>query len=221
MGNRSYHHGNLRQALVEAALDRLESEGAEAITLRAIAAQVGVSHAAPYAHFRDKNTLLAAVAAAGFDRLRRRLHASRDAAESGPVALARMGCAYVSFARSHPALYSLMFRRTPEGSGQREELDEAAEGAWRELHEVVVATVRPAEARSAAVAAWALVHGLASLLNERLVRIGLGERGPGLDDEAVHVPQDDAASAATGDEAALVAQIVQQFAQRYADKRQR
>ncbi|HEY0877089.1 MAG TPA: TetR/AcrR family transcriptional regulator [Zeimonas sp.] len=209
----SYHHGNLRQALVEAALERLEREGVEKITLRAIAAQVGVSHAAPYAHFRDKDALLAAVSAAGFGRLRQRLHASRDAADSGRAALARMGCAYVAFARSHPALYSLMFRRTPEGRGRHDELDQAAESAWRELHEVVAATVPRAEARSAAVAAWALVHGLASLLNERLVRLQ--------PDDAAHRARDEAALGMRDDGAALVEEVMHQFARRYAGTRRR
>lgn len=213
MTTRSYHHGNLREALVEAALERLESEGADAITLRAIAAQVGVSHAAPYAHFRDKNALLAAVAAAAFGRLRQRLQASRDAADSGREALARMGCAYVAFARSHPAWYSLMFRRTPEGSGRHGELEEAGEGAWRELHEVVSAAVPPAEARAATVAAWALVHGLASLLNERLVRLQ--------PDDAAHRARDEAALGMRDDGAALVEEVMHQFARRYAGTRRR
>lgn len=175
MAGHAYHHGNLRPALVAAALERIESHGAEGVTLRAVAAQVGVSHAAPYAHFRDKNALLAAVAAAGFRELHARLRAGRKAQRKGSGnALARMGMVYVAFAREHPALYALMFGRDV-GQARSEEFDEASEGAWRELQETVAADVVPSHARTAAVAAWSLVHGLASLLTTGRIRVDGGE----------------------------------------------
>lgn len=173
MAAHTYHHGNLRPALVAAALERIESHGAEGVTLRAVAAQVGVSHAAPYAHFRDKNALLAAVAAAGFRELHARLRASRKARRRGN-ALARLGVAYVAFAREHPALYALMFG-SDVGQARSQELDEASEAAWRELQETVAAEVVPSQAHSAAVAAWSLVHGLASLLAAGRIRVDGGE----------------------------------------------
>lgn len=167
----AYHHGNLRPALVEAARDRLEREGVQGVTLRSVAAQAGVSHAAPYAHFRDKNALLAAVAAAGFGELHTRLRASRSAADGHPGdPLARTGRAYVAFARAHPALYALMFGPISD-MPRSDELEEAAGLAWGELQEVVASTV-PSGAETAAVAAWSLVHGLASLLNARRIRSG-------------------------------------------------
>ncbi len=175
MAAHTYHHGNLRPALVAAALERIESHGVEGVTLRAVAAQVGVSHAAPYAHFRDKNALLAAVAAAGFRELQARLRASRKSQRRGSGnALARMGALYVAFAREHPALYALMFGRDV-GQARSDELDEASEAAWRELQETVAADVTPSQARAAALAAWSLVHGLASLLGAGRIRVDDGE----------------------------------------------
>jgi len=178
MARDAYHHGNLRPALVEAARERLEREGVQGVTLRSVAAQVGVSHAAPYAHFRDKNALLAALAAAGFRELHARLRASRDAVGGSSCdPLARTGRAYVAFARAHPALYALMFGPLPDAP-RSEELEDAAAQTWRELQEVVASTVAPSDAGAAAVAAWSLVHGLASLLNASRIRVG-GADGDG------------------------------------------
>lgn len=189
MQARAYHHGNLRQALVEAALERLERDGMAGVTLRGVAAQVGVSHAAPYAHFRDKDALLAAVAAEGFRRLQARLQASRLATSPSQPPLARMGSAYVGFARAHPALYASMFRRSPEPRPPRGELDEAAQAAWNELRTAIAEEFPETQVPAATVSAWALVHGLASLLNEHLVRFD--------------------------DEAALVEQVTRLFAERF------
>ncbi len=192
MQTRAYHHGNLRQALVEAALESLERDGLAGITLRGVAAHVGVSHAAPYAHFRDKDALLAAVAAEGFRRLRARLRESRTSTDWSESSLARMGAAYVGFARAHPALYSSMFRRTPAPQGARGELEDAAESAWNELQAVIAGAFAEPEVHTATVTAWALVHGLASLLNEGLVRFD--------------------------DEASLVEHVTELFAERFADR---
>ncbi len=191
MQERAYHHGNLRRALVEAALELLEADGSGAITLRGVATRAGVSHAAPYAHFRDKDALLAAVATEGFRRLLACLRASRQATGASELPLARMGSAYVGFARSHPALYALMFRRSPESHSVPDELDDAAEAAWNELRCVIAVQFPEAQVHGATVTAWALVHGLASLLNERLVRFD--------------------------DEASLVEHVTRLFAQRFTD----
>src|SRR5690606_17147113 len=98
-----YHHGNLPAALVDAALEVLESEGIEALTLRELARRVGVTHAAPYRHFKDKAALLAALAAEGFARLSRAVEARRGEGIAGAAE------AYLRFAADHPAHFRLMF----------------------------------------------------------------------------------------------------------------
>lgn len=103
---RSYHHGDLRRALVEAARRLVESEGAAAMSLRAVAREAGVSPAAPYHHFKDKSELMDAVAAEGWAMLSAALF---EASEKNPDDPLAPGIAYVSFARARPALYQTMY----------------------------------------------------------------------------------------------------------------
>src|SRR5689334_19621575 len=101
---RSYHHGDLHSALLLTAGKMLEKEGLEALTLREVARRAGVSHSAPYRHFAEREALLAALAAEGFERLGA---AQRKAAEAG--GLRAMGEAYVAFALENPQRFRLMF----------------------------------------------------------------------------------------------------------------
>lgn len=160
---RSYHHGDLPAALLQAAGKILEKEGVEALALRTLARRTGVSHGAPYRHFRDRESLLAALAAEGFAMLGR---AQREAAAAG--GLRAMGEAYVRFALAHPQRFRLMFGgqlRIARHAALREVALKTFEG----LSGALAARVGDAPgARDASIAAWALVHGLAQLL--------LGER---------------------------------------------
>lgn len=108
-----YHHGNLRQALLDSSLAILRSEGIEALSLRRLAEHAGVSRGAPYHHFRDKQALLAAIGELGFSELNKLLQAVVED-EQQPLHerlhLAVLG--YLDFATQQPALYALMFGRT-------------------------------------------------------------------------------------------------------------
>jgi AcrR family transcriptional regulator len=155
----AYHHGHLPAALLQAAGKLLEKEGIEGLSLRALTRRTGVSHAAPYRHFRDRESLLAALAAEGFAMLGQ---AQRDAAAAG--GLRAMGEAYVRFALAHPQRFRLMF-----GSHVRiarhAALREVASKAFAGLSGALAARVGDAPgAREASIAAWALVHGLSHLL---------------------------------------------------------
>jgi AcrR family transcriptional regulator len=156
---RAYHHGDLAAALLLSAGKILEKEGVEALKLRAVARQAGVSHGAPYRHFADPEALLAALAAEGFERLGQAQH---DAARAG--GLRAMGEAYVHFALAHPQRFRLMFGgRIPLERHPR--LREVAARAIAVLGGALSATVPGAQdARDPSIAAWALVHGLAHLL---------------------------------------------------------
>src|SRR6185503_16993425 len=166
-GKSRYHHGDLSAALLRSAAKLLEKEGVEALKLRAVARQAKVSHSAPYRHFADRETLLAALAAEGYAMLGR---AQREAAAAG--GLRGMGEAYVRFALEHPQRFRLMF------SGQlrisrHEKLREVATQTYEGLSGALAARV----ARDASIAAWALVHGLAQLLlEERISEGALGGR---------------------------------------------
>lgn len=131
----SYHHGNLRAALLERAEAVLAESGVDGLSLRALARDLGVSHAAPSRHFRDRQALLDALAVSGFTRLNERL---RTAAESpGPVAarLAELGRAYVDFAVTHAPLLNLMFtaKHADDSSAELKELGHRSLEATAEL----------------------------------------------------------------------------------------
>jgi len=146
----TYHHGNLRAALLRAAGKMLEKEGPAGISLREAARRAGVSHSAPYRHFPHRDALLAELAAEGYERLAQTM---RDQAGK------QMGEAYVRFALEHPQRFRLMFGGTLP-LVKHEHLREAASATYRAL---VNAFQALPNAELAAAAAWALVHGLAHL----------------------------------------------------------
>lgn len=165
-----YHHGNLAEALLEAVGDIIANDGVEAVSLRAAARRVGVSHAAPTHHFGDKKGLLTAFATRGFERFR---HQLRQAAETSPGTspedqLLACGGAYVRFAIEERHFFDVMFR--PELIDFSDaELHAAGDAAFRVLLELVAecrggAALDDPETRRLALAAWSLVHGLAHLL---------------------------------------------------------
>ncbi len=175
-----YHHGGLRRALIDAALDQLADGGLAAIGLRELARAVGVSSAAPYRHFKSRNALLAAVATEGFARFEATLEAACLELPENEH-LAAMGQAYVRFALGNRALFRLMFSSDID-KRVFPELKFAAEAAFKQL-----AAAGARESRSTpletAIGAWAIVHGLSQLLldeqlldlapdgNEMLVRV--------------------------------------------------
>jgi AcrR family transcriptional regulator len=166
MADKNYHHGDLRTALVHAARSILERDGLAALTLRACAREVGVSHAAPLHHFRNLAELLAAVAASGFEDFVTALDvATRDIAD--PLnRFTEMGIAYVRFAGVNPALYRVMFG--PEMPHVASEaLANAMRAAWDQLHRVAMDAGGEEYARSNATLVWSLVHGHAMLVAAR------------------------------------------------------
>ncbi len=166
--SRPYHHGDLRQVLLAAALTQIEAEGMASLSLRALARFAGVSAAAPYRHFDSKRTLLAALAQQGFEGLRRRLILARDA-ETGPnERFLAIGLAYVEFAVDNPTSYHLMFGSViddfSEYSGLRAAADDSFSivlGLLRELIEAGGGAGQDLDILGGAT--WSAVHGIASL----------------------------------------------------------
>ena len=157
-----YHHGDLRAALVDAALRILVSRGVAEVSLREVARAVGVSHAAPYRHFPNREALLADLAAGGFERLGGILAELPADADAGRrfVAMAR---AYVQFAQAEPAVYRLMFGPAVR-KADHPVLAEAGYRTLDALRAVLCALGVPAPASAQTLAAWSLAHGLAQLL---------------------------------------------------------
>jgi AcrR family transcriptional regulator len=172
-GRRGYHHGGLAGVLLRTAAQLIEKEGVEALSLREVARRAGVSHSAPYRHFQDREALLAALAADGFERLGQ---AQRKAAAAG--ALRALGEAYLQFALAHPQRFRLMFDgRVP--IEKHPELRDVAMRTFDGLAGALAARVPGAPgAGDASLAAWALVHGFAQLLLGRQIPEG-ARRGRG------------------------------------------
>src|SRR5215468_3597973 len=168
-GRRGYHHGNLREALIGAALDLISQKGPAGFTFAEAARQAGVSPAAPYRHFRDRDALMADVARQGFERFAQRLAAAWNDGRPSPVAaLEHLGRAYLGFAREEPAYFSAMFESGVPVATHRD-LQEASDRAFAVLRgacEAVVAALPLAKRPPALMMAlhiWSLSHGIASL----------------------------------------------------------
>ncbi|MFC5771172.1 TetR/AcrR family transcriptional regulator [Thauera sinica] len=165
--------GDLRERLVAEAAAILETQGLDAVTLRAVAGAAGVSHMAPYRHFADKDSLLAAVAERGFRALSADMGAAAGGERDTAARLHAFGMAYLAFARRRPALYRLMFGPALACKPQSAGLAEAGGEAFAHCADAVAAIVRERGAapdtdpRALAIATWSLVHGLAMLLIDR------------------------------------------------------
>ena len=173
---RGYHHGNLREALVDAALSLIGEKGLGGVTFADAARAAGVSPAAPYRHFRDRDALMAEVARQGYERFEAVL--SRGWNDGRPDAMTgfeNVGKAYLSFARTEPSYYAAMFESglPPDASAELRDAAERAFGVLRAASETVCAML-PRDERPPALMmslhVWAMAHGIASLF-------GRGDQG--------------------------------------------
>jgi AcrR family transcriptional regulator len=168
-GRRGYHHGNLREALISAALELIAQKGPAGFTFAEAARQAGVSAAAPYRHFRDRDALMADVARRGFEAFAQRLTAAwGDGRPSPMAALERLGKAYLAFARDEPAYFAAMFEAGLP-IAEHPALREAGDRAILPLRTAceALAATQPVGRRPPslmmALHIWALAHGIASL----------------------------------------------------------
>ena len=166
----TYHHGSLREALLQAAERILERDGIQGLTLRAAAREAGVSHAAPMNHFGDLSGLLSELAAVGFERFVTTMQANVREGDPPTQSMAAIGRGYVTFARTYPGLFLLMFRSERldfTRPALRAAVDRStrvlsgAVGARREEKMEAMLTLPQA---AGIVGAWSLVHGFVMLL---------------------------------------------------------
>jgi len=160
--DRPYHHGNVREAVVAAALEVLARQEPSAVSLRDLARTVGVRHSALYSHFRDRSELLAVIAGEGFSALLADLNASPP--DRGDR-IAELAAAYVRFARAKPAYYRAMF--LPEVS-RPENIKHTQDACERCLQTLIAAlhpcsAASPKETHERAIAIWSTLHGLVLL----------------------------------------------------------
>jgi AcrR family transcriptional regulator len=165
-----YHHGDLSRALVLAGRRILEKEGPDALSLRAVAREAGVSPAAPYHHFKDKGDLLLSVASEGWHELGEAIVAAKAAAHTPREGLREIGAAYVRFARENPALYRLMYDTACKMADMPDHAKEPKSG-WGQVREALLAVgMSPDDERElklATIASWCAAHGVAEMIGFR------------------------------------------------------
>lgn len=166
----TYHHGDLRRALLDAALEILKTKDAKSISLREVARQAGVSHTAPYRHFDDKAALLAAVAEEGFTEFGIYLQTAVDQANTAPIeSLQATGEAYVRYALEHPTHFRVMFGHFPADEPTESSLSKVSQGTFQILVDIITAgqatgVLKAGDPKLLAIGRWSVVHGLAMLL---------------------------------------------------------
>ncbi|MEE9273155.1 MAG: TetR/AcrR family transcriptional regulator [Robiginitomaculum sp.] len=171
----NYHHGQLAYALVEAGRKIIEEKGQGGLSLRAVASRVGVTQMAPYAHFKNKDELLQAIAASGFFELANNLEESISASSKKQNPIIECGICYIEFAIKNHKIYQLMFSNsklhnnfsgTESISKNCESLSFESQRAYHQLFKVCKLQAKnDATAKKQASFAWSLAHGTSSLIN--------------------------------------------------------
>ena len=166
-----YHHGNLREALLDTAIEQLHEGGVENLSLRALARAVGVSQTAPYRHFEDKSELLAAMATNGYRNLLHALRETGDAAGDCPrEQLFAFAHAYVDYAANNPQLFKLMFGPAVQPTSKYPELRKASRDTLQLVQDIIQSGLdrdifRDVEGVAYMTnVAWASIYGLSTLL---------------------------------------------------------
>lgn len=166
VARKAYHHGELREALLEAAEAQLEKDGPAGLSLRKLGRKLGVTPGAPYRHFEDKDALLAALAIRGFQQLRTMMLDEQKEAADAEDRLRRAGVGYLKFAEKLPELFRLMFGWMP--ARDVPELYESGDAAFAVLEDILAACEKEGllsrSPREAGLLAWSAVHGAAFLL---------------------------------------------------------
>lgn len=172
MSEATYHHGDLKNALIKAGVEILASEGLGGLSLRKVAKQAGVSHAAPYSHFADKQALIAAISTEGFKQLYIQIQSVIEMHQEDPeTLLVETAWAYVQFALNGPDRFKLMFSSVLEKEKEYAEFVEISQENFSQLVKIVEAcqqagVLKGGASDVVAVSVWSTVHGFTSLLLE-------------------------------------------------------
>lgn len=166
--NANYHHGDLKNALIRAGIEILSKEGVQALSLRKVAKQAGVSHAAPYAHFADKQALIAAIAAEGYKKLYEQLSMAKEQGDDPLACLVAVAFAYVQFAIDEPDHFRITFSGAVEAEQNYPEYVEQSKRCFALVVTVVADCQRHGvlmqrDTQLTAVSIWASIHGFVQL----------------------------------------------------------
>jgi AcrR family transcriptional regulator len=172
MATTNYHHGDLKNALIQAGVKILAREGVSGLSLRKVAKQAGVSHAAPYSHFADKQALIAAISTEGFKQLHTQIEDISSVNKTNPAALlVETAWAYMQFALNEPDRFKLMFSSVLEKEKEYPDFVEYSQKNFSQIVEVVkicqfAEILHAGPAEITAVGVWSTVHGLIMLILE-------------------------------------------------------
>jgi len=183
MASTTYHHGDLKNALIQAGVDILARDGLGGLSLRKVAKQAGVSHTAPYAHFKDKQALIAAISTEGFKQLHSQIESVKKTYRAKPeTLLIETAWAYVQFALNEPDRFKLMFSSVLEKEKEYPEFVEISQDNFQQLVEIVelcqqANILKDGESDLIALSVWGTVHGFVSLLLEGQISHAVLEKG--------------------------------------------
>jgi AcrR family transcriptional regulator len=184
MPKKQYHHGDLKNALVQAGIEILNEEGIGALSLRKVAGRAGVSHSAPYAHFKDKQAMIAAISTEGFQQLYQRINRVAEANQDEPARLLfETAYAYVRFALDAPASFKVMFSGILEQEKDHPDFVKISKQSFERLVELAsrcqaAGLLHSGPPELQALSLWSLVHGFTALLLERQIPSYILEGSP-------------------------------------------
>ncbi|NQV16238.1 TetR/AcrR family transcriptional regulator [bacterium] len=175
----TYHHNNLRPALLDETAAMITEDGVASVTMRALGKRLGVSRGAPYRHFKGKSDLLLAVAATGFESLGERIQAIvTDSSRSLEEQLEQLGVVYIHFALENPAHYRLMYGKESLRRGELPVLKASGDALFALLRDMIDAFQQEIgnnrkDTKALVYVAWSAVHGLASLLIDEQIIVAV------------------------------------------------
>ncbi len=182
MPTEKYHHGDLKNALISAGIEILAEDGESGLSLRKVASRAGVSHSAPYAHFADKQSLIAAISTEGYRRLYEKLTGVGNAHSGDPLRqLVETAWAYTRFAMDDPAHFKITFSGILEKEKEYPEFVEMSKRSFSVVEDIVRAcqeagVLEDGPTDAVAVSVWSMVHGFVSLLLENQISHTVTER---------------------------------------------